>query len=99
MNTIITGKNFTVSEANKTYIEQKISSLTQLDATLISIRVEVDAEKKERENGKFRVEIWAEGRHSAKAGAHGYTFFDTLDAAMQKIKRQIIKLKDKKRPY
>lgn len=97
MNTIITGKNFNVSDANKTFVESKVSGLIQIDSTISTIKVELDAEKKERDNGKFRAEIWVDGKHPAKAGSHGRTFFEAVDSAIQKVKRQIVKDKEKQR--
>lgn len=94
MNIIITSKNFKLTQTHKDYISKKISTLSKLDRRIYQTRVELDADKKEREGKKFRVEVWVEGKHHIKAGSMAKDLYSAFDTVLPKIKRQLSKLKE-----
>ena len=96
MNIIITGKNFHPSKANKDFVQKKLETLIHYDSRLTQIRVELDADKKERDNTKFRAEIWIEGDFHIRAGAQGADFFAAIELTVQKLKMQLTKQKERK---
>lgn len=96
MNIIITGKNFTPSKANKEFVQKKLESLLRYNERLYQVRVELDADKKERNNTKFRVEIWVEGAVHLQAGSQGKDFYSSVEMTVRKLKTQLGKLKEKR---
>jgi len=95
MNIIITGKNFTPSKANKDFVEKKITMLSRYDKKIYQAKIELDADKKERDNTKFRVEIWLDGEIHIQAGSRGQDFYTTVESTIQKLKTQLMKHKKK----
>lgn len=95
MNIIITSKNFKVNQTHKDYISKKLELLTKLDRNIYQIRVELDADKKERDGNKFRVEVWVEGKHHVKAGSMAKNLYSAVDTVLPKVKRQLSNLKDR----
>jgi len=96
MNIIISGKNFRPSKANKEFVQEKFFNLCRYDKDISQIRVELDADKKERDNTSFRVEVWIEGSHHIQAGVQGPDFYRTVEAVIRKLRVQIVKEKKKK---
>jgi len=93
MNIIISAKNFALTKAITSYVEGKLGHVTHYDNSVMQIRAELDADKKERLEGKFRIEVWAKGRFTAKAGAQGETMYSAVDAVLPKLVRQLEKKK------
>ncbi|PIS41563.1 MAG: ribosomal subunit interface protein [Candidatus Kerfeldbacteria bacterium CG08_land_8_20_14_0_20_42_7] len=96
MNVIITGKNFAPSKANKDFVQKKLESLLRYDDRLFQVCVELDADKKERNNTKFRVEIWIEGDAHLQAGSQGKDFYSSVEMTVKKLKIQLAKFKEKR---
>lgn len=94
-NIIISAKNFELKPAHKKYASQKLEHLLKFDSSIFKIRMEMDADKKIRNNQKFRVEVWVDGRRKAKAGAQALTLYSAIDEVIPKLVRQLEKEKEK----
>jgi ribosomal subunit interface protein len=93
MNIILSAKNFELTKSISQYAESKLSHLVHYDQSLKQIRAELDADKKQRVEGKFRIEVWVKGRSTAKAGAQGDTMYSAIDNVLPKLIRQLEKKK------
>lgn len=96
MNIIISGKNFHPSKANKQFVQEKCERLLRYDKSIQKIRIELDADKKERDNAKFRVEAWVGGRFHVQAGSQNVDLFSAVESVIRKIKVQLVKEKQKR---
>lgn len=96
MNIIISSKNFKITEAHREYVETKIKHLEHFDHSLYQVRVELDADKKEREGNQFRIEVWVEGKPHIKAGAYEKNLYSAVDVVVPKLAIQLKKEKDKR---
>jgi len=96
MNIIISAKNFDLNDAHREYISEKIEHLSHYDSSITKARVECDADKKERQGEKFRVEVWLDGKSHVKAGVQAADLYSAIDLVTPKLKRLVIKEKERK---
>lgn len=97
MNFIISSKQVTLTPQHKAYIEEKLALLEKFDPAIRQIRIECDADKKERDGKKFRIMVWIVGSAQYKAGIQEATLYTAIDAIVPLLKRVITKSRKKTR--
>ena len=91
----ITGKHIDITEAMRTYAQEKTGKLPRYYSSINQVEVIVDG----GDGGNISVEIIARGEHSnvfvaTESGADAY---QCIDMAVHKLERQITKKKTKER--
>jgi len=91
----ISGKHIDITEAIKSYAQEKTSRLPRYYNGINQVEVIVDG----REGGKTSVEIIARGEHSRVfvGTESGENVYKCLDLAVRKLEKQLRKKKTKER--
>lgn len=91
----ITGKHIDITEAMKTYAEEKTSKLPRFYNSVTQIEVIIDGS----EGGSISVEIIARAEHSNLfvVTEKGYDAYACIDGAVKRLEGQLRKKKEKER--
>ncbi len=95
MNITIKATNTTLTDAIRSTIEQKLSSLEGFLKTEDKIHVEVEEDTHHKTGLFSRVEVQI-APHGYYAEANGNDFYEAIDLVLPKIKQQMTKTKDKR---
>lgn len=98
MQLIITGKNFELSEAIKSYAEKKLTNLKKYFDHIIEVDCTMSIEKNPaiEKNQIVEVTIWANGiKLHAKEGSE--EMYASIDLLVEKLEKQIKRYKEKLR--
>lgn len=95
MNINFKSSNVSLSEADKQYTEDKLSTIESFIKDGDKVSVEAELSKKHKSGLVFRVEI-SINPPKYYAEARGNDFYEALDLVLPKIKEQLAKDKDKK---
>jgi putative sigma-54 modulation protein len=95
MNLTIKATNTTLTTTIKAFINDKLSILERFLKEEDKVRIELEANKGDKDGLNFRVEIDIQPRgHFADAKATD--FYAAMDMVLPKIKDQLVKSKDRK---
>jgi putative sigma-54 modulation protein len=97
METIITGRHCTVDSSAKDYVNEKLTNVFSHKTLKIStVRVIVTLEKQTR----YKVEIIANlKKFDIEAVSESYDMYESIDAAMTRLNKQVKKYVDKKQDH
>ncbi|MBN2082827.1 ribosome-associated translation inhibitor RaiA [bacterium] len=96
MEVIVKGKNVDLADDLTLYTERKIGKLTKLSTRVQSVKVTMTKNASKNPNKAFRVEaiVNAPGQ-TLKAEEDDGSFYSAVDAVLDKLRRQLKKLKTK----
>ncbi len=94
MNLNIKATNTTLTPAIKDFIEEKLSILERFLKEEDKVRVELEANKGDKDGLNFRVEVDIQP-HGYFADAKAVDFYSAMDLVLPKIKDQLVKNKDR----
>jgi putative sigma-54 modulation protein len=91
----ISGRHLEITDAIRSYAEEKTSKLPRYYNSITSVEVVLEG----NEGGNQNVEIIARGEHSNVFVAHetGSDIYACIDLAMHKLERQLRRKKEKQR--
>ncbi len=103
MNITISAKDFKLTPANKTYVEEKLGKLSRFSKRIKRIGVELDVDHNAKSGLVNRVEVWVYlPEKTLQAGLKAEHMNEAIDLVYPKIERQITsyegKRRDRKRP-
>ena len=95
MDFIITGRHIDVTEAIKTYAQEKTSKLPRYYNSINQVKVIIDGKKHNDTN----VEIIARGEHNKVFVAHETSedAYKAIDIVVRKLERQLRRIKSRER--
>ncbi|MHC4187045.1 MAG: ribosome hibernation-promoting factor, HPF/YfiA family [Planctomycetota bacterium] len=95
MDFIITGRHINVTEAIKTYAEEKTSKLPRYYNSINQVKVIIDG----KEHNDINVEIIARGEHNKVFVAEETSkdAYKAIDIVVRKLERQLRRIKSKER--
>ena len=94
MEVIVKGKNIEVTEELEQYAARKLGKLTKLSRRLQSARATFTQNASKKRDRAYRVEVVLEaGRKTMRAEEDEASFLSAVDSAVDKLKRQLKKLK------
>lgn len=95
MDFIITGRHMDVTEAIKSYAEEKTSKLPRYYSLINQVNVIIDG----KEHSDINVEIIARGEHNKVfiAEETSEDAYKSIDIAVHKLERQLRRIKSKER--
>ncbi len=96
MDITISGKDFHPTEADKTYVTEKLVKLERFHPKIERIGVELDVDHNVTHGKKFRIEVWVYlPNKDIKAGLKAEHFQEAVDLVYPKLERQLVKDKEK----
>ncbi|MDE2311600.1 MAG: ribosome-associated translation inhibitor RaiA [Patescibacteria group bacterium] len=95
MNINFKGTRTKLTEADQSYIEDKLLSLGKFIKNADKVFIEAETDAKHKSGLVFRLEI-SVNPPEFYAEARGNDFYEALDLVLPKIKEQLAKQKDKK---
>lgn len=98
MTITISGKDFKLTPAIKTYVEEKIGKLSRFSRRIIRIGVELDIDHNVTKGMKNRVEVWIylPGK-TIQAGLKAEHMREAIDLVYPKLETQLVAYEGKKR--
>lgn len=94
MNINIKATKMTLTPAIKSFVEEKLGTLSSFLKSEDKIRVELEFNKKHHSGLVFRAEVDVQP-HGHYAEARGNDFYESFDLMIPKIKEQLAKEKDR----
>jgi len=96
LETKIIGKHFTITDAIRDRIEDKVAGLPKFYSSLLDVEVIVESGKDGQQSS---VEVIARGRHNHTfiGKENGQDMYACVDSAVKKVERQLVKVKEKER--
>ncbi len=96
MNITISGKDFHPTEADQTYVTEKLQKLERFHPNIQRIGVELDVDHNVTHGQKFRIEVWVSlPDKDIKAGLKAEHFQEAVDLVYPKLERQLVRSKEK----
>lgn len=96
MNVIVSGKDFRLTPALKTYTEEKVGKLARYWNKIIRARVELNVSHSQKSGDIYRVEVWLEAPGPDIAlGAKAADMYVAIDEVVHKLERLIARAKGK----
>ncbi len=91
MEIIVSGRHISVTEAIKTYAEEKLEAILASYHKIGTVRVVLDVQK-----ARCKAEIIVHGKNlDMEADAESYDMYESIDTAIAKIDHQLTKYFDK----
>jgi putative sigma-54 modulation protein len=98
MNITIEGKDFDLTPAIKTYVEEKLGKLSKFSSRIQRIGVQLDIEKANRNGLTNRIEVWVYlPEKTLQAGLKAEHMNEAIDLVYEKIERQVVSYERKRR--
>ena len=96
MQIIITGKDFKLTPSLKRFVYGKVSKLSKYSNRIISVKVELDVDKRHKKGDNYRAQIWVTlPQKIIQAGLKGDQMHQVIDQLLPKIEQQIRRYKDR----
>lgn len=96
----ISGKDFQLTPALKSYVEEKLGRLGKFQNDILRIRVELDVDHSKHHGDIFRADVWVHTpRHEFRAGEQASTMNAAIDLVYPKLERQMVREKQKTRRH
>ena len=98
MQLLLTGKNFVISDRVRSYVEKKVDKLDRYLSDIDETRVEISKEntKSAKDRNVVQITIRANGGTILRAEERSDAIYTSIDTAVDKIHRQILRYKDKR---
>lgn len=95
---IITGKDFKLTPSLKKFVTEKTNKLTKYSSKILTIKVELDIDRRHRQGDNFRAQIWVTlpGK-IVRAGQKGEEMHEVMNQLMPKIEQQVKRYQDKQK--
>lgn len=95
----ITGKNFSVTDALRVHIEQKMSALTRFDQAIALIDVEVDKNRHHKKGEVFhvRTNIDVPGKSLIRAEDMSPDMYAAVDLCQKQLEMQLSHVRDREK--
>ncbi len=98
MSLVLKGKNMSLFNETKTYIEKKVNKFDRFLPHIIETRVEISKEATRSEQDRFIAEITVQTKHKIlRAEERSYDLRVAIDSAISKLNSQIARLKGKRK--
>ncbi|MBI2984479.1 MAG: ribosome-associated translation inhibitor RaiA [Candidatus Kerfeldbacteria bacterium] len=92
----ISAKDFKLTPALKSYVNDKLGRLARLSPSIERIGVELDVDRHHHQGRNFRVEVWIYlPRRTIAAGLKAEDMRAAIDLVCPRLERRIVRYKDR----